>query len=64
MIKIILIDDTSAKDVSVLSQADKKRFEVQRDINSYPINIDRNIFQKTKEEKEQVKLAKIRFKNK
>lgn len=48
-----------AKDINY----EKKNQELKRQINSYPLSIDRSVFKKTKEEKELVNNLKIKFKN-
>ena len=42
---------------------EKKNEELKRQINSYPLIIDRSVFKKTKEEKELVNNLKTIFKN-
>jgi hypothetical protein len=41
----------------------QKRAEVQAEINSHKINIDRSTFSKTQHEKDELKLAKLRWNN-
>lgn len=63
MIKVIIDNDgfvaKEAKDINY----EKKNEELKRQINSYPLIIDRSVFRKTKEEKELVNNLKIKFKN-
>ena len=40
------------------------REEVFKEINSYPVDINKMVFRKTRQEKEKLKKLKSRFKNK
>lgn len=43
-------------------EAIRNRTEVQLEINKHKVSIDRTVFRKTKEEKEQLKVAKSQHK--
>lgn len=63
MIKVV-IDDLVTGKAPETDRFENKKREVQKEINSYPLSIDRKWFQKTKEEKELVNNLKVRWKNK
>lgn len=63
MIKVV-IDDLVTGKAPETDRFENKKREVQKEINSYPLIIDRKCFQKTKEEKELVNNLKVRWKNK
>lgn len=64
--KVVITDlQRGIEDISKYGAAyDKRRKELQDQINSYNLVINREVFKKTKGEKEQVKKERLRFKNK
>ena len=63
MIKVILETDGFLKEVTNPSY-EKKREELRKLINSNPLVVNREVFKKTKEEKELVNKLKRRWKSK
>lgn len=61
MIKVILETGGFLKE-KVDTSYEKKREELKKYINSFPLVVDREVFKKTKEEKELVNKLKRRFK--
>ena len=61
MIKVVITDNKVLKE-KVNVDYEKKREAIRKEINSYPINVDRSVFTKTKDEKELVNKLKRRFK--
>lgn len=61
MIKVILESGGVFKE-KVDTGYEKKREELRQQINSFPLVVDREVFKKTKEEKELVNKLKRRFK--
>lgn len=62
MIKVILETGGFLKEVTNPSY-EKKREELKQYINSHPLVVNREVFKKTKEEKELVNKLKRRFKD-
>lgn len=64
--KVVITDlQRGIEDISKYGAAyDKKRKQLQDEINSYNLSINREVFKKTNKEKEQVKKERLRFKNK
>lgn len=44
-------------------EQEQRRLALQKEINSYPINVDRGCFKKTLEEKRDLQYLKTKFKN-
>lgn len=63
MIKVILETGGFLKEVTNPSY-EKKREELRKLINSHPLVVNREVFKKTKEEKELVNKLKLRWKSK
>ena len=61
MIKVVITDNKVLKE-KVDVNYEKKREVIQKEINSNNLVIDREVFRKTKEEKELVNKLKRRFK--
>lgn len=63
--KVVITDlRRGVEDTSKYGAAyDKKRQQLHDQINSYNLAINREVFKKTKEEKEKVKKERLRFKN-
>lgn len=66
MMKVVITDlQRGVEDISKYGAAyEKKRKELHDQINSYNLVINREVFKKTKEEKEKVKKERLKFKNK
>ena len=64
--KVVITDlQRGIEDISKYGAAyEKKRKQLQDEINRYNLSINREVFKKTKKEKEQVKKERLRFKNK
>lgn len=64
--KVVITDlQRGIEDISKYGAAyEKKRKQLQEEINRYNLSINREVFKKTKEEKEQVKQERLKFKNK
>lgn len=45
-------------------EQEQRRLALQKEINSYPINIDRGCFKKSLEEKRNLEYLKSKYKNK
>ena len=63
MIKVIIEGSQSPRE-RVNTEYEKRKEDLQRLVNSYPLVVNREVFKKTKEEKEQVKIARVQYKNK
>lgn len=62
MIKVIIEGQEFPRE-KIDTSYEKKNEELKRQINSYPLVINRSVFKKTKEEKELVNNLRIKFKN-
>lgn len=58
----MLINVGVVKDEVSDSSYEKKRTNFGKQINSYPLIIDRGVFEKTKKEKEELKKQRSKFK--
>lgn len=63
MIKVIIEGSQSPRE-RVNTEYEKRKDDLQQLVNSYPLVVNREVFKKTKEEKEQVKIARVQYKNK
>lgn len=63
MIKVIIEGSQSPRE-RVNTEYEKRREYLQQLVNSYPLVVNREVFKKTKEEKEKVKIARVQYKNK
>lgn len=59
------MSERGIEDISKYGAAyEKRRKQLQDEIDRYNLSINREVFKKTKQEKEQVKKERLRFKNK
>lgn len=61
--KIILDNSANSFEERIDTQRESLRQALRKQINKYKVDIDRSVFRKTKEEKEELKKRRINYKN-
>lgn len=61
--RIILDNSANSFEERIDTQRESLRQALHKQINKYKVDIDRSVFRKTKEEKEELKKRRINYKN-
>ena len=63
VMRIILDNSIKSFEERVDTQREARRQALHKQINKHKVEINRNVFRKTKEEKEELKKRRVNFKN-